>query len=204
MKKQRHEELDFVVPTFSEKELILPPLRSSRNLSRQKHTLSPHRSPNISVNIYNSGGSQFFNRSPRFDDRKNNYEADSFSFKPESDFEVKRKRGASIGYGDKSDFTKQYERAPGVGRYQIPSVWDKYKWYRQFKNELRSFTPHFMYLRLFSLIFSNSFELNFCSYLLDTSFFADLLPREWMFFTDFDNLMSTFRALFLYVLILST
>jgi hypothetical protein len=40
---------------------------------------------------------------------------------------VKAKRGASIGYGDKYDFTKQYERAPGVGRYQIPSVWDKYK-----------------------------------------------------------------------------
>lgn len=33
-----------------------------------------------------------------------------------------------MGYGEKYDFTKQHEDAPGVGRYEIPSTWDKYKW----------------------------------------------------------------------------
>lgn len=32
-----------------------------------------------------------------------------------------------IGYGNKFDFTKPKEVIPGVGKYHIPSVWDKYK-----------------------------------------------------------------------------
>jgi hypothetical protein len=35
-------------------------------------------------------------------------------------------RGAFIGYGGKHDFTKDHEISPGVGKYMIPSVWDKY------------------------------------------------------------------------------
>ncbi len=80
---------------------MLPPLRSSRNLLSEKHTLSPRNPSNISVNVYNHGGAQIFGRSPRFSENKKNYEGDSFIFRPESDFEVKSKRdrGASIGYG---------------------------------------------------------------------------------------------------------
>ena len=62
----------------------------------------------MSVNMYNGGGSQFFSKSPRFDGNQKGYEADSFSFKPESDFQAHRKRGVSIGYGEKYDFTKQF------------------------------------------------------------------------------------------------
>ena len=47
----------------------------------------------------------------------------------DSDFDSKRKKGTYIGYGNKHDFTKDYEQAPGVGRYEIQSVWDKYKWF---------------------------------------------------------------------------
>lgn len=104
---------------------MLPPLRSSRNLHHEKRTLSPRKSHNVSINVYNHGGAQIFSRSPRFEKGKRN-DADSFIYKAESDFDGS-KRGSSIGYGEKYDFTKQYERAPGVGRYQIPSVWDKYK-----------------------------------------------------------------------------
>lgn len=45
----------------------------------------------------------------------------------ESDFDVKRKRGAYIGYGDKHDFTKEIRANPGIGKYVIPSLWDKYQ-----------------------------------------------------------------------------
>ena len=40
---------------------------------------------------------------------------------------MKKKKGTYIGYGNKHDFTKVLAPNPGVGRYEIPSVWDKYK-----------------------------------------------------------------------------
>ncbi len=33
-------------------------------------------------------------------------------------------RGASVGYGDKTDFA--HKGSPGVGRYKLPSIWDRY------------------------------------------------------------------------------
>lgn len=35
-------------------------------------------------------------------------------------------KGASIGVGNKSDFTNQYRSNPGVGVYNLPSIWDRY------------------------------------------------------------------------------
>jgi hypothetical protein len=51
---------------------------------------------------------------------------DSFVLIRESDFDIKKKKGAFIGYGDKHDFTKEVKQNPGIGKYQIPSLWDKY------------------------------------------------------------------------------
>lgn len=45
----------------------------------------------------------------------------------ESDFDLKKRRGASIGYGEKYDFTKELKSNPGIGKYAIPSLWDKYQ-----------------------------------------------------------------------------
>jgi hypothetical protein len=45
----------------------------------------------------------------------------------ESDFDVRLKKGPHIGYGQKYDFVKPSVDNPGVGRYEMPSVWDKYK-----------------------------------------------------------------------------
>lgn len=48
------------------------------------------------------------------------------------DFDFKDKhakvyyRGASIGKGDKHDFTNQYKSNPGVGVYNLPCIWDRY------------------------------------------------------------------------------
>jgi hypothetical protein len=48
------------------------------------------------------------------------------------DFDFKDKharvyyRGASIGRGDKYDFTNQYKSNPGVGVYNLPCIWDRY------------------------------------------------------------------------------
>ena len=36
-------------------------------------------------------------------------------------------RGASIGRGYKTDFTKLREKCPGVGSYMLPTIWDRYK-----------------------------------------------------------------------------
>ena len=33
-------------------------------------------------------------------------------------------RGASIGYGDKTDFA--HKGSPGIGKYKLPSIWDRY------------------------------------------------------------------------------
>ena len=35
-------------------------------------------------------------------------------------------RGASIGKGNKSDFTAERRHSPGVGNYTLPSIWDRY------------------------------------------------------------------------------
>lgn len=37
-----------------------------------------------------------------------------------------KKRGPHIGFGDKHDFTRNVKFNPGIGKYQIPSLWDKY------------------------------------------------------------------------------
>ena len=35
-------------------------------------------------------------------------------------------RGASIGYGGKADFTHAKKDVPSVGKYHLPSIWDRY------------------------------------------------------------------------------
>ena len=79
------------------------------------------------MNLYNKGGIQVFSRSPRFADYGKKQSVDLFFYNPDSDFEGKKKKGTNFGYGEKYDFTKVYEQTPGIGRYEIPSVWDKYK-----------------------------------------------------------------------------
>ena len=109
---------------------MLPPLRSSRNKQTSsqptKVSISPSNKQTNNRNVYNRGGSITFSRSPRFSIDKKQH-PDSFFYHGESDFENKINKGAFIGYGNKSDFTKIVQRNPGVGRYQIPSLWDKYK-----------------------------------------------------------------------------
>lgn len=36
------------------------------------------------------------------------------------------RKGASIGLGQKYDFTASRKGNPGVGQYRLPSIWDKY------------------------------------------------------------------------------
>lgn len=51
---------------LSTHDIVLPPLRNnSRYLTESKSTISP-RKGNMSVNLYNHGGAQFFGKSPRF------------------------------------------------------------------------------------------------------------------------------------------
>ncbi len=35
-------------------------------------------------------------------------------------------RRASLGKGEKTDFTKEVKSNPGVGNYKLPSIWDRY------------------------------------------------------------------------------
>jgi hypothetical protein len=35
-------------------------------------------------------------------------------------------KGASIGKGQKHDFTTLQKQNPGVGVYHLPSIWDRY------------------------------------------------------------------------------
>lgn len=35
-------------------------------------------------------------------------------------------RGASIGKGNKTDFTSMVKDNPGPGGYHLPSIWDRY------------------------------------------------------------------------------
>ena len=35
-------------------------------------------------------------------------------------------KGTSMGIGEKTDFTKEVKTNPGVGNYQLPSIWDRY------------------------------------------------------------------------------
>jgi hypothetical protein len=77
--------------------------------------------------VYNSNGAIKFSRSPRFDENyENNKSGSSFTLVRESDFDARKKKGTFIGYGDKYDFTKDGMHNPGIGKYQIPSLWDKY------------------------------------------------------------------------------
>ena len=43
-----------------------------------------------------------------------------------SEFRGGRKRGWHIGKTHKSDFTEPFKHNPGVGQYQLPSIWSKY------------------------------------------------------------------------------
>ena len=103
-------------------DILLPPLKSISRMT----TLSPKRQRTKGAQVFNMNGAIRFSRSPRFEDNsKEGYE--SYTYVRESDFDGRRKKGTSIGIGEKHDFTKDYYRAPGVGRYEIQSVWDKYK-----------------------------------------------------------------------------
>ena len=35
-------------------------------------------------------------------------------------------KGAYIGYGNKADFTEAKKGLPSVGKYKLPSIWDRY------------------------------------------------------------------------------
>ena len=68
-------------------------------------------------------------RFQKYGDRQNTNisylkDRDSFDFK-NSHAKVYY-RGASIGKGDKSDFTSLQKSTPGVGGYNLPSIWDRY------------------------------------------------------------------------------
>ena len=44
-----------------------------------------------------------------------------------SDFSPKKIHGVyGMSRGSKFDFTRQYKHNPGVGEYQLPSIWSKY------------------------------------------------------------------------------
>ena len=103
-------------------DILLPPLK---NISRMS-TLSPKKQKMRGAQVFNINGSIKFSQSKRFE--KNQFTGyQSYTYVRDSDFDSKRKKGTYIGYGNKHDFTKDYEQAPGVGRYEIQSVWDKYK-----------------------------------------------------------------------------
>ena len=71
-------------------------------------------------------GNVKFPKAQRFTSaQKPGYE--SFTYVRESEFGKNKSTGPYIGYGQKSDFVKPYVKNPGVGRYEIPTVWDKYK-----------------------------------------------------------------------------
>jgi len=36
-------------------------------------------------------------------------------------------RGASFGYGEKADFTIAKKQVPSVGKYNLPSIWNRYE-----------------------------------------------------------------------------
>lgn len=48
------------------------------------------------------------------------------SMKFEEEHSKKYYKGASIGVGNKSDFTAYYRYNPGVGQYKLPSIFDRY------------------------------------------------------------------------------
>lgn len=66
--------------------------------------------------MFNINGSIKISKSPRFvSAERPGYE--SFTYVRQSDFDVKKKKGTYIGYGEKHDFTKVLAINPGVGRY---------------------------------------------------------------------------------------
>lgn len=66
--------------------------------------------------MFNVNGSIKIPKSPRFTSAERpGYE--SFTYVRQSDFDVKKKKGVFIGYGNKHDFTKVLAPNPGVGRY---------------------------------------------------------------------------------------
>ena len=51
----------------------------------------------------------------------------SYSKLPNIDLELRKHyRGASIGIGQKTDFTRYFRGNPGVGNYKLPSLFDRY------------------------------------------------------------------------------
>ena len=79
----------------------------------------------------NENNDIIFSRERRFmiyQDRQN----DNVSYLNDSNFQFKDRssnryyRGASFGYGGKTDFSKPGKSNPGVGNYRLPSIWDRY------------------------------------------------------------------------------
>lgn len=48
------------------------------------------------------------------------------SFEFRNPLSKKYYKGAGMGFGFKTDFTKEAKENPGVGNYQLPSIWDRY------------------------------------------------------------------------------
>ena len=122
--KQRSKELASMstLAVLQDNDIILPPLKSVSRMA----TLSP-KNKHTHFELFNSNNAIKFSKSPRFATPK--YEGyDPYAYVRESDFDDKqKKRGTSMGYGNKYDFVKPLKPNPGVGRYEIPSVWNKYK-----------------------------------------------------------------------------
>lgn len=96
---------------LQENEIILPPLKSSSRMQ----TLSPKQLKH-KPQLFNVNGNVKFSKSPRFESAERpGYE--SYTYVRESDFDVRRKKGPAIGYGNKYDFVKPVALNPGVGRY---------------------------------------------------------------------------------------
>ena len=114
-------ELDSI-PSFSEHDLLLPPIRSRKHSpttatgTNTTSTISPRHKNHL--HMFNKGGSISFGRSPRFSSDKREH-PDSYSYNANSDFDsgVKKRKGPSIGISDRSDFTKASQINPGAGRY---------------------------------------------------------------------------------------
>ncbi len=68
--------------------------------------MSP-KNDRLKVPLINAKGNIKFSRSPRFESaEKPGYE--SYTYVRESDFDVRKKKGTYIGYGNKHDFVKPY------------------------------------------------------------------------------------------------
>ncbi len=121
--------------------------KSIMNSSRvQKNHLTTSRTLNLSqqygyhvptnkkdrVSVVNHNNKIFTPTEKRFVDFSDKHDSKVSYLKGKDAFDFKDGhakvyyRGASIGVGDRSDFTKRQRSNRGVGVYNLPSIWDRY------------------------------------------------------------------------------